>query len=985
MGSKPIVVVGMALALLLPPRLFADGALASDEVPAASVAVERPMKILDELAKTTAAERADLEVVQVRARMRTAVSRQIEETWAAMLKQKAKSKGQLQQALKLIALRQELVAWSDAGRSQAATSARQAADDVVKVFGKKKVPAFVTLVQASYPDLWIPEKSAAVVKTLEQLIAKNPEGGTTGDAHAMLGDFLNATSGFAAARSHYLSAQGYSGMARRDGVALRLAWCNFRAGQKAEALAGLKSVLKASSLSKTEALRSLAFFYAEAGDVPGGTAALKANGGGKFVGDLKFRTAALASRSKAASGKALALFGEYLKENPDGDLAANAKLAATALLFRSGDYAKLDASLQELHKTFGADGAWQKIRREQGKSGAKVSEQIKDLTLAVADDLFLIASSTANKEAAAKAISAYRLYLGEKSLMKEETARSHWASATLARRNGDRIKAGSHYDALVEMGAGTSFKDQKTKVDVPVHERSARWAVAMYETPPQQAYVDACRRFSTHYPKQTAAIKTCDLRTAEVHLALKQNDKAKEALTVVAKKYAKDVDGPAAVAKLFKLVAKDSPEQLTRARDLLAVEAYRSGPVGVVLGDLAFQADLAGTRKLADGLARADGFARLARDNPRQSLAPSLWIDVATEARAIGRPLKAVEAYRTLVAAYPAAGVTEGASFALAELLEQLFDLDGAEAAYSNYLERHPAAGSRSLQAQERLCKLRVALETATALAACEEFGVKDPKTAKTYVERLIARADRDGRVDYLRTLVESHYLNRYSLSANEQIEASYRVYAAYKRAGAEAQRAEARIQKVFETGPMQVTGDAKRIVAELKYRGALVTKTVCDQMTLEGGKASVDEMVKTIAAKQKALDNLTYNFSRIIDLGDPAWSAACQYQLGAAYEAFGAMLANPPAITGIAAVDVAAKLRDQAAVIKGEAKRFYKLSLETMHRNEVFNEIGARSIDGIARLDGKAFRFDDWIEAPAYFGSEVPVAVAKNLKGSLR
>jgi hypothetical protein len=78
----------------------------------------------------------------------------------------------------------------------------------------------------------------------------------------------------------------------------------------------------------------------------------------------------------------------------------------------------------------------------------------------------------------------------------------------------------------------------------------------------------------------------------------------------------------------------------------------------------------------------------------------------------------------------------------------------------------------------------------------------------------------------------------------------------------------------------------------------------------------------------------------------------------------------------------VVKQLAGDAKSARGEAKVFYAKALDAVSRFLVYNEWAARSLSGMARIQGKTIYFDDLIVKPDFLGAEVPENIAQAVKG---
>ncbi len=969
-------VLWLAKAALVGTVFGAGVGSAQEQLDAASLLPQRTVSFLDDQIQPTRDQRFAAFLAESKASVQGSLTRKIGDAFLKLQSDLGTRKARQRQELNVLLLRAELVSWSTDKRQEAIEAALIVSRDMKKDYGKK-TPPLVAVLQNELLQLKDGSTSTAA---LDAVIAKAPNSVLAAEAHALLGDRLFHRGDWVGARPHYLAALGFKGIKRREWLGLKLSMAHFGLEQDAEAAAGAKAVTRSKVKAKgvptdpQNAARNLLLaVYAEKGDVAAGVAALEAFGGGSLIPEFKWRTGAILALNAAKTAKAMAVFSELLASEAKSDQAAAAKLSVVALLLRGGDFPRALRHLRDLGRQYGPTSEWQNKRREGGKSAAEVTAAI-NRTASEAADIVAAASLKGHGVAAKKlAAEAYSLQLTYEPRPKD-LSRVLWLRGHFRQDARMLAEAGEDFDALVIQGSAPNADASQKKFLEP----AARRAILIYKSVPHVGYVAACTRFAALFPGDTKMVRECDLTVPKIYLALGEKQPAAKALALVAKKYAGVADGPAAVKDLFTVVAKDSPEQGAYAAELLTVPAYRTGELRAPLEDLAFRAEMAGITSVKAPEDRIIRYEKLVAAYPKHPAVASALSAMAADARSLNLLEKAADIYALLVEQHPGGPLERDATFAVAELSERLFDLSRAEEFYSRYFEKSDAKDARYLIAEERRCSLRVANDHPQALAACDTFGQRDAKTAKGQVERLIAKAASDGRVAYLSELINGHYLNRFSLTANEQIEAHLRIFRAFGGKGPEAGRAKEQMLKIHGDAPGRVSGRALNFIAELKYGSVKVTQEVYQKMSLEGGAGSVDGLIDAMNKKQKSLDNLVFNFAKVVALGDPGWGSACNFEMGKAYESFAEMLRNPPVIEGVQPGDVALRLQDNVAILEGEAARYYKAALALLHRGDVFNEIGVKAFDGLSRLRGRPYRFDDWLEAPAFFGSEASPKVAQ-------
>lgn|GEM_PF-4925914 len=930
----------------------------------------------------------------------------------SLAKQAAGSAARARTQTKILALHLESVIWAES-KDEPLRAAVASSHDLL-LGNKQKPPVLAPLVKEYVTSLYRGEDKAIIA--LKDIIEKKPSSLRAGEANALLGDYFFSLRDFPTARSHYLSAMGHRNLSRPNEVSMRLAWCHFQSDQVPEAIGGLKTTVSAifssvggtkqpatdqlSPKTKTkksprslpgrnprreydhtvaqESLRLLAYIYAEQGDIQTGKAALKAHHGSSYIPDLVYTVAAIGAVPDTATSAPTAgqfpfesadLFRQFAKDFPSDARSSTAEFAAVELDLRNK---RFELAVKHLERLFSQAmpqnviGALQAVASNAGDTIYRTATLLPDSTL-------LPLARKAYDESLALAQKA-----SDKTAGNQDAARIHWILGELALVRNEPEQAGMSFLDIARLPRRATTISSKKGVSaekkVALHKMATENAVRLLSKTKDQGYIEACRVLTKVYGDSSPLAYECDTNLPDALAAKADPEAAKTAWERVARKFAGRPEGQNAVRSIFTRVSPNSKEQFSRASALLELDAYNTGEIGDYLRNLKFDADLAQVQAEPDPKKRYRPLLEVARRYTLPAKSPMVWLAAAKLADELGMLDEAAESLNTLIATYPKSTEAPDGLFLLGSVSEKRFRLEDARKAYATLVNKHPEKSVRNTVALQKQCELAVAVEASEALASCSALVTAAPDLARPQLEKLINKAVVDGKLDFLQQLVEQHYIGKLTLTPSDQIVAWYRVYQGHKRANATADAAVEKIMAIYSQSPSAIQGEALRAIGEIRYRGVFVTKSMYDNVTLTSQGGKIDALAASIATKKKAMDNIVFNFGKVVQVGDPGWAAAAYYQMGHAHESFSAMLANPPAVEGISPQDVIAKLADQADALSEEALRLYNLALSTTWRHQTVNEFAVQAIDGIARLSGTRLRYEDWLESPLYINSQTTV-----------
>ena len=161
-----------------------------------------------------------------------------------------------------------------------------------------------------------------------------------------------------------------------------------------------------------------------------------------------------------------------------------------------------------------------------------------------------------------------------------------------------------------------------------------------------------------------------------------------------------------------------------------------------------------------------------------------------------------------------------------------------------------------------------------------------------------------------------------------------------------------------------------------LRYVGGLAYKRVAGQVAkfaavkLKGG--TVDNLLKSIQAKALALSNLEQAMATVSNTSDSYYGVAALYQVANAYYQYAEALSNPPKIEGASKEDVVKELSGQIQAQRQESLKLFKLAMQTVSKFKVYNEWSVKVVNGLAKVKGQNFEFDDYVVTPDFIGSDL-------------
>jgi len=982
LGCK--ILFALTFVLALPCRILANSERLVGLIPPKLLVPPTRIDNLLKDEKTKKSERCERTLGAIADQMSKEVPELIESLTIEIGAKSAKSKNRTEKQIERLQYYLEALAWSR-NPSEGARASRANAEEILKSSGTKN-NALATLASNLIVPLYSGDQSA--FDKLKLLIQKKPTELVAGEANLILADFLFSKRDYQGSRPYYLAAIGHPTLPRFQSAQLRLAWTYLESELSSEASAILKSLLTKKTLLASESAvssnsdsksiagkknskknRGLAkdqFFlpsfdsscvdiliriYAEQGNIEQAVATLQSQGFKSRMPDLYFETGLAGAASEETYETSIFAFNKLVSEYKN-DL--RAEKAASLILDMNLKQNRFQSALKNAGAFVKAFASLQKMAL------------LKESLLRTADEAYL--QSSANQDKKLFELTDKLYDLSEKFTLSElERTRVALARADIAVKDQNNKLAANFFWRLSERPEETVFiVSQTNQKKINIHRFCLENAIAASRESSDTIFKKACLKLIDRYDDKSKVIATCDEILPKVFLAEKNTVAAKTALDRRISRYPGAPDALESMKTIFGLVEKSGSEQLILAKKYLAIKKYGDDKrFNAYLKTLQFDSELTATNKMNDPEAKVLKIYALADTFRDDSRSPSIVLEASKMASQLSLFDAASRGFSQILKLFPGSPEAEEATYKLAELSENKLALEEAARLYKQFTEKYPQRGAKIITANQKRCELMTVLESLDALSACESLAQYDKNLAKFAIERLIAKAYYEGRVDYLQTLVDNHYFKTFSLSPNEKINALYKIYIANKRIDRAAIQSAAQIKDIYSRHPSQVTDEALKNVAELYFRDILFTKSISDGINLEKSGGKIDNLVEAIAVKKRALDNLLFQFSKIVQIGSPNWSAASYYQMAESHDSFAQMLQNPPSIEGIKPSDVLARLAPQARALQDEALRLYEKALSTSWKFQIYNEFAVKAVDGQARLSKSNIRFKDWIESP--------------------
>lgn len=876
---------------------------------------------------------------------------------------------------------------------------------ILKEFPRSKNADIVTFNQAVGLQYIGKEKEAAKIYT--QLIQRYPNSNVAGDAFASLGDFYFDRNDFRNAQSNYTKALKYKRSNRYLWSIFKSGWCDFNLGNYKQALKYWKQLVaqaaggNAGALNlREEALRDMVYAFAELRDIEGAIAYYRANNGDVYIGQfLVLLGQILADQGNYA--QAISVYKRFQKVAPMDPGGPESQKEIISLYYALNN---LDSTWKELARfapMYGDSSEWASKQKKEDvvETQAMIKDQILYYATLTHQKAIKDENIAMNKEARrgyllflqsyprAAEVPGVKYYLADiEYYLKNyrDAGRYYLEIASLGKDKAVRIDAATkkpqnmHKEASIEM-VRSFVKDFEPEFKV-LKKRTPDFKEPKPISVRAKNYIKACALYVKWYPGDKEKEKTCETDITKIYYHNGHKPNAVRYLKMLAVKYSKDKEGPASVELLIPMVKDDKKELLTLSEDLLKIPAYQKGELGDKLRALQRASEKESVASEKDGVKRAKKYEELARKYPKDPDADKLWYNAAVDYTKAGELAGAIAAYSMLVKNYPNSAQAQESLLQIAKVYEKQLEFVKASSYFVMFNTKYPKA-KEAAGALAKSCELLIAVDSEKSTSTCMAFIQRYPDGASTVVERLIKGAERKKDNKRMVDLTYNSYLGKFKLSPNQRIVALYRVYKADDEGkGPLSIKAAREIEQVYGSSPGAVDGEALRYVGELAFKRANAIMSQFQNVKLQGG--TVDKLAASLEQKAVALAQLEKTYNTVVATKDAYWGVAAIYQMGFANEMYAEAMMNPPTIQGASKEDVVKELGAQIEARKKAGLTWYKTAQETVTKFRVYNEWSVRVINGLARLSGRNFVFDDYVVKPDFLGTEMPSSLSSSLRG---
>ena len=877
------------------------------------------------------------------------------------------------------------------------------ADVILKEYPKNKKADKITYNKAIALQYLGKETRAAQMYT--QLIQKYPNSSIAGDAFASLGDFYFDKSDFRNAKTNYTNATKYKKSSRFLWSHYKLGWCLYNIGTYRQSLNQWKKTVrlakrrgKDGATILDETLKNMVFAFAEIGNIESAISYYKANGGRSYIGPFLTLLAQILS-DQGKYKQSVRVLKRYQQEAPTDAGGPDAQKEIVSLYYALAKYKLVWKELERFPKLYGRKSRW--ARANQKDVVLEAQSLIKDQIFYYASLTHQRAIKDDNRRLNIEAKKGYILYLQYYPKSKETVAIKYYI-ADIDYYLKNYKEAGRYYMEIGKLGKKKALKyNPQTKKNTNVHKEVSIYMVnafvkdfgpefkALKKRKPNfkkpkklsssaKNYLKSCALYTKWYPKDKKRVKSCEVGAADVYFFSGYKKKAVVQLKKVAMTYPNSKQGKGSIELLIPLIKDDKKELALVTTQLLKVPQYRKGKIGKKLRALQRGSEKEVIAKEKDTLKRAKAYELQAKKYPNDPDVDKLWYNAAVDYLKAGAIKPALAAYLVIVKKYPKADQAKDSLLQVALINEKIFSFGKASKYYQLFAKKYPkdkqVAGVLS-----NACKLEIALNTSRALQTCLIFAKRYPDGAQGFIESLIVGAERAKRYSEMAKIIKKYYLPSFKLSQNEQIVAHYRIYKASGGKGSLGQKAARSIEGIYGSKPDGVSGEALRYVGSLAYKRVAGQVAKFAAVKLKGG--TVDNLLKSIQAKALALSNLEQAMATVSNTSDSYYGVAALYQVANAYYQYAEALSNPPKIEGASKEDVVKELSGQIQAQRQESLKLFKLAMQTVSKFKVYNEWSVKVVNGLAKVKGQNFEFDDYVVTPDFIGSDLSSSLVSKVQ----
>lgn len=343
-----------------------------------------------------------------------------------------------------------------------------------------------------------------------------------------------------------------------------------------------------------------------------------------------------------------------------------------------------------------------------------------------------------------------------------------------------------------------------------------------------------------------------------------------------------------------------------------------------------------------DLLRAAATYQSLVEQFPESEHAPDALFNTALLFEREGRYYESISVYQRLMETFPDSDYVRKAVFSIARNNERVMNYTGAVRYYLKLAREFPdeEEGPDAVYNSALLLEKTGDLERAAAV----------------YLEYVNRYGDRDDVAEVLFFAGDMYYQNEdwenaaavyenYARGPYEPkdllVEAYYKWAMSEKNAGNEERSRQ--LLMATRRAYDDVTADGTAVPPAFGAHGAFLEAEEAyaeyEALQLE---LPMDRMAALLEQKAALLQKMVANFTRVVQYGDPAWSSAALYMIGAAYQNFANTLFDAPVpeeLDEFEAEMYMFELQDQAFPIEDRALRAFERQLDTAARHGIDNE----------------------------------------------
>ncbi len=851
------------------------------------------------------------------------------------------------------------------------------------------------------------EKESA--RTYSQLIQRYPNSAKAGEAYFQLGDYYFDKLDFRNASNNYKQALKYRKAKSYTWALFKLGWCAYNLNDfngslnywKQTVVTAKQAENKGTIQLKDEALRDMVFSFAELKQVEPAIAYYRANGGEKYIGKFLLLLSQTFS-DQGKYGEAIRTLKRFQQVAPTSPEVPETQKDIVGLYFDLNKLKNVWAELENFPKLYGSQSRWAQVNATDKKRVMEVQQLIKDQILYYAKLTHKSAQKNDNPAGYAEAVRGYALYLKNYPNTREVTEVKYLMADILFVEKKYR-DAGKLYLEVALMGKDKAvISDAHDKKSENIHAKVSRYMLDSYgldfesqykvllkikpdfSKPAKplsveaKNYVKACEYYKQWYPADKKSTRECDIYVTAIFYRNQDKENSRKFLYLLAIKYPNEKEGPAAVEELIPLYKDDKKALLKLSQELLKIPAYQKGDIGKNLRDLQRGAEIEEIGKIADTGKRAKAYEDQAKKNPKSPDADKLLFNAADDYLKAGMLIQGINAYMALIKGYPQSAQVKDSILQVAKLHEKRLDFNNASAAYLTFAKRYPKE-KEAIQSVGKACDLQSASDNPSALNTCLLLAKKDPDGAKFFIARMIREFEFAKNYPKMTGLISNTYF-KFNLTPDEKISALQKIYFANSGRGPAATSAAKQMFGIYKQSQSTLSSESTRYIAEMIFNDVNSIMAKYQAVKLVGG--SVDNLANSIQKKAQMIPAVQKNYDQVLATKNPYWGVAALYQLGYSRELLALELSNPPAIKGASPEDVKKQLAGDANSARAEAKKFYEQAIQSIEKFQVYNQWAARSVSGLARINGQKVTFDDIVVIPDFIGGEVPSDVASGVVG---